>query len=72
MGQSAVYERASKGAEPTDEESKQDYWLLCASCFWSETAYVGAYGVEWPADVVIQDTRAYHRRCGGRLRVFAA
>ncbi len=48
---------------------ERDYWLLCRSCFWSETAYATDKGIELPREAMVQDGKAYHRRCGGLLQV---
>ncbi|MDP2663128.1 MAG: hypothetical protein Q8R28_20630 [Dehalococcoidia bacterium] len=48
---------------------ERDYWLLCRSCSWSETAYATDQGIELPREAVVQDGKAYHRRCGGLLQV---
>lgn len=52
--------------------ARNDYWLVCSTCLWNGTAYAGELGVEFPADVLLTNNLAYHRHCGGVLKVFSA
>ena len=49
-----------------------DYWLVCGSCFWKETACSSKTGMQWPSEVNVEQGRLFHKRCGGALKVFKA
>lgn len=72
MSNAAVIEQTDKSNPAAERSASQDYWLVCGSCFWSETAYSSDTGVEWPPEVVLEHGRAFHRRCGGTLKIFRA
>ncbi len=72
MSNTAAIEETETPTTVVARSASRDYWLVCGSCFWTETAYSSDAGVHWPPEVVLEHERAYHRRCGGKLKIFRA